>query len=126
MIKGIHHVCIWCENDDDRKKVSDFYSDTLGLAVKREWDGGIMYDTGSGLIEVFFNRHDPVRTAGAVQHFALAADDVDSVIEKIRTAGYQITVEPRDAEIQSDPVFPIRVAFCIGPVGETIEIFKER
>lgn len=126
MIKGIHHVCLWCETEEDKQKMKDFYLGALGLSLKREWAGGAMFDTGCGLIEVFYNRENAVKTAGAVQHFALETDDVDGIIAKVKEAGYQVTVEPRDGAIPSDPVFPIRMAFCVGPVGETIEIFHER
>jgi len=125
MITGIHHVCIRCETEEDEKKVRSFYGEVLGLPVKREWDGGMMYDTGSGLIEVFFKSYS-LRKDGSVQHYALGTDDVDGTIEKVRAAGYPITTEPRDVVIKSDPEFPIRIAFCTGPVGETIEIFHER
>ena len=29
-------------------------------------------------------------------------------------------------EIQSNPIFPARIAFCVGPVGEEIEFFDEK
>ena len=125
MITGIHHICIRCENEEDEKNVRRFYGEVLGMPVKRQWGGGIMFDTGCGLIEVFLNR-DNVREAGAVQHFALATDDPDEVISRVRDAGFEVISEPRDVEMPTDPPFPIRVAFCTGPVGETIEIFHER
>ena len=34
--------------------------------------------------------------------------------------------EPKDIEIQSDPRFPARIAFCHGPLGEDIEFFCEK
>ena len=39
---------------------------------------------------------------------------------------YPITVEPKDIVIPSQPEFPVRVAFCNGPVGEEIEFFQEK
>ena len=125
MIKGIHHVSIRCGTEETAAKVKQFYTEVLGLPIKRDFGMGAMYDTGNGLIEVFFNRDAPTE-AGAVQHFALATDNVDEDIEKIRNAGYTVTVEPRDGVLGDDPPYPIRVAFWIGPVGETIELFQER
>lgn len=125
MITGIHHVSLRCETEEDKTRVHSFYGDVLGLPLKREWAGGAMFDTGAGLIEVFYNR-PRVEEAGSVQHFALATDDVDDIIARVKAAGYEVTVEPRDGEIPSDPVFPIRMAFCVGPLGEVIEIFHER
>ena len=53
-------------------------------------------------------------------------DDVDGMIEKVRNAGYEVFIEPNDIEIKSDPVFPARMAFIYGPLGEEIEFFEER
>ena len=44
----------------------------------------------------------------------------------MRTAGYEVFIEPKDIQIQSDPVFPARIAFCRGPLGEEIELFQEK
>lgn len=88
LIKGIHHVALKCCSSEEYKNVAEFYGDILGLSVARKWDGGIMFDTGDGIIEVF--------------------------------------VEPKDIEIQSDPRFPARIAFCRGPLGEEIEFFCEK
>ena len=41
-------------------------------------------------------------------------------------AGYEVFMKPCDKEIPSDPPYPIRVAFCHGPLGEEIEFFSER
>ena len=125
MIKGIHHISIRCATEEEAENAKKFYTEVLGMKVKRDFGGGAMFDTGDGLIEVFYNREN-IKAPGAVQHFALASDNVDEDIEKIRNAGYTVTVEPRDVVMGSEPPFPIRVAFCTGPVGETIEIFQER
>ena len=53
-------------------------------------------------------------------------DDVDSLAEKVKDAGYELIVEPNDKVIKSVPEYPIRMAFCIGPLGEQIEFFYER
>ena len=50
----------------------------------------------------------------------------DECVEKIKKAGYEVFVEPKDIEIQSNPTFPARIAFCHGPLGEEIELFQER
>ena len=44
-------------------------------------------------------------------------------VEAVRKAGYEITMEPTDNCIPSNPPYPARIAFCIGPVGEEIEFF---
>ena len=125
MITGIHHINIRCESPEEEANTRKFYGDVLGLPVKREWAGGIFYDTGAGQIEVFLNREN-IKAPGAVQHIALACDDVDSMIEKVRSAGLTVTAEPRGAAMPTEPPLRMKVAFCIGPVGETIEFFQQK
>ena len=98
LIKGIHHVALKCCSSEEYKNVAEFYGDILGLSVARKWDGGIMFDTG----------------------------DVDACVSAVRKAGYEVFIEPKDIEIQSDPRFPARIAFCRGPLGEEIEFFCEK
>ena len=125
MIKGIHHISMKCGTDEELRKVKEFYIDILGLKICREWDGGLMIDTGNGLIEIFTNAEGEHRL-GAIRHFALLTDQVDALTEKVKAAGYEVIVEPNDRVIPSDPELPIRMAFCFGPLGEQIEFFCER
>lgn len=125
MIKGIHHISMKCNTDEELAKVREFYISLLGLSVCREWADGIMIDTGNGLIEIFTNAEGEKRL-GAIRHIALLTDDVDEILEKVRTAGYEVLVEPNDKVIESEPPYPIRMAFCTGPLGEQIEFFCEK
>ncbi len=125
MITGVHHIALKCSSEDQYRKTKDFYTNVLGLSVKREWKGGIMIDTGAGLMEIFETGGDE-RGQGVIRHFALASDDVDEMAEKVKAAGYNVFIGPADIVIESDPPFPARMAFCIGPVGEEIEFFQER
>jgi glyoxylase I family protein len=97
----------------------------LGLRICREWADGIMLDTGNGMIEIFTNA-DGEHCLGAIRHVALLTDDVDEITDKVKKAGYEVIVEPNDRTIPSDPEYPIRMAFCFGPLGEQIEFFCER
>jgi len=125
MIKGIHHISMKCGNPGDLEKVKEFYIKLLGLKVCREWDGGLMLDTGNGFIEIFTNAEGEHRL-GAIRHVALLTDDVDGLAERVKQAGFDVVVEPVDKVIGSEPPYPIRMAFCIGPLGEQVEFFKER
>ena len=125
LIKGIHHACIKCETEQEYEKIVKFYGTVLEMPVKREWDGGIMFNTGSGLIEVFKNV-DSITEQGVIRHFALATDDVDACVKAVREAGYEISVEPKDVFIAGNPNCPARIAFCKGPLGEEIEFFDEK
>ena len=125
MIKGLHHISMKCNTEEEIKKVKDFYISILGLKIIREWPDGFMIDTGNGFIEIFTNA-DGEHRLGAIRHFALLTDDVDDVAKKVKEAGYEVFLEPTDKVIMSDPEYPIRMAFCFGPLGEQIEFFKER
>ena len=124
MITGIHHVSMKCEKGAEFEKAKAFYLRVLGLSVKREWPDGVMFDTGSGLLELFCTGPG-AKEKGAVRHFALAADDVDEMARRVRDAGYEVFVGPKDILIPSRPPFPARMAFCRGPLGEEIEFFRE-
>lgn len=125
MIRGVHHIALKCTSSEQYRKAKDFYTGILGLSVKREWDGGIMIDTGAGLMEIFETGGDE-RGQGVIRHFALTTDNVDEMVEKVTAAGYTVFTGPSDIVIQSDPPFPARMAFCWGPLGEEIEFFQEK
>ena len=125
LIKGIHHVALKCGSDAEFEKTMSFYTEVLGLEVKRSWAAGAMIDAGDFLMELF--REGKVcGCTGAINHFAFAVENVDELTEKIRAAGYAITKEPTDICIPSEPPLPARIAFCVGPVGEEIELFCEK
>ena len=125
MIKGIHHISMKCETAEELVKVKEFYLEILGLKICREWDGGLMLDTGNGLVEIFTNQAGE-HQLGVIRHMALLTDDVDSIVSKVKDAGYEVFVEPNDVDIPATPIYPIRMAFCYGPLGEQIEFFCER
>lgn len=111
----------------DRVK-STFLADMgqlFATALQADDVEGLMYGAGTSLIEIFPNAEEDL-PQGAIRHFALATDDVDSIVETVRKAGYAVTMEPGDIEIMSKPSLPARIAFIIGPVGEEIELFCEK
>ena len=128
-VTGIHHIALKCQGLAAYEKTIYFYHDLLGLPIVRTWgEGGesaAMLDTGNGLLEIFANAPD-LLGMGALRHMALAVSDVDACAETVRAAGYPITMEPKDICIPSDPPYPARIAFCIGPVGEEVEFFCEK
>ncbi len=125
MIKGIHHVSLKCRDAEEYEHTVSFYRDVLRLPVLRTWKEGTMVETGGGIIEIFNNGSD-APGQGVIRHFAFATDDVDGCIDTVRKACYEVTVEPKDVVMSSEPPFLIRVAFCKGPLGEEIEFFQER
>ena len=128
-VSGIHHLALKCQGVDEFEKTVHFYRDILGIPMARCWgegeNAGIMLDTGAGLLEIFANAPDKLGM-GAIRHMALAVEDVDACVDAVRAAGYTITMEPTDICIASEPPYPARIAFCIGPVGEEIEFFQEK
>ncbi len=125
LIKGLHHASMKCRDSEQYAEAKRFYGDILGLDLLREWPTGCMFDTGAGIIEIF-NQDTPPLPQGTVRHFALSTDDVDACVEAVKQAGYKITVPPSDVTLPADPPFPIRMAFCNGPLGEEIEFFTEK
>lgn len=119
MVTGIHHVSLKCASAAEFDKTVSFYRDLLGMPVDREWEGGIMLDTGNGIVEIFANAADhPAQ--GAWRHVALAVDEVDQLVESIRQAGYAVIMEPKDIDLVG---LKARIAFVVGPVQEEIEFF---
>ena len=84
-----------------------------------------MLDTGTELLR-FLTMEMIAPGKGVIRHFAFATDDVDACVEAVKAAGYEVFIEPKDIEIASTPVFPARIAFCKGPLGEEIELFEEK
>ena len=89
MIQGIHHVCLKADTQENYTKAITFYTEVLGCSIKRQWDSGIMLDTGHGLIEIF-NQADTPLDQGVIRHLALATDCVDDCVAAIQKAGYPI------------------------------------
>lgn len=128
-ITGIHHVALNARGLAAYERLYAFYHDLLGLPLVRQWGEGeniaVMLDTGAGMLELFAHAKDEPGQ-GALRHLAFAVEDVDACVEAVRAAGYKITDEPHDVTIPSTPPCPVRIAFCIGPVGEEIEFFTEK
>jgi glyoxylase I family protein len=129
---GFHHVAMRVADFD---ATVNFYKDILGFREFRAWGQGdkraIMMDTGDGgCLEVFAGgpKADDgnAKGGGVMTHFCLRTDDIDATVERIRQAGAEITVEPKNVDIPSDPILPVRLAFFKGPAGEIVELVKVR
>lgn len=126
---GFHHVAMKVKDFDASVA---FYASGLGFTKSAEWgavgERAIMLDTGDGnYVELFEGGPDKRQPENdIVMHFALRTDDCDKAVEAARAAGAQITMEPENIDIQSNPVKPVRIAFCRGLDNEVIEFFQER
>jgi catechol 2,3-dioxygenase-like lactoylglutathione lyase family enzyme len=128
---GFHHVAIKVANFDESVT---FYTRALGFTESLRWGEGdnraILLDCGDGnFFEIFAGGQAAGAGAkagggGHILHVALRSDDVDGAIARARAGGAEITMEPKDVTIKSDPPTPVRIAFCRAPGGEVIEFFK--
>lgn len=128
-ISGVHHIALKACGVEDYEKTIRFYHEILGMPIVRTWGegnaAGAMLDTGAGMMEIFASGETQLGQ-GTIRHMAFAVKDVDACVGAVRAAGYEIIKEPTDIVIPSEPPYPARIAFCIGPVGEEIEFFAER
>jgi glyoxylase I family protein len=86
-----------------------------------------MLAVGSGgHIEIFERPAETWDSEAALLHIALRTDTCDELTERARSAGADVTVEPKDVDIPSDPPYAVRLSFFKGPDGEIIELFQER
>ena len=61
-----------------------------------------------------------------IHHISMKCGTAEELAAKVKAAGYELFIEPNNKDIPSDPVYPIRMAFCYCPLGEQIEFFMER
>lgn len=129
LITGTHHTAMRFNGEEKLNRALSLYTDVLGLDIIRKWGEGtgtgVMVNTGDSIIEMFADASEQ-RTDGVVEHIALATDDVDACVAAVRAAGCEITKEPCDIVIPSEPAFPARIAFFRGLGGEMIELFCEK
>ena len=123
---GFHHVAMKVANFDESVT---FYTRALGFTESLRWGEGdnraILLDCGDGnFFELFAGGQVGKAGGGPILHVALRSEDVDGAIARARAGGAEITMEPKDVTIKSDPPTPVRIAFCRAPGGEVIEFFK--
>ena len=131
-ILGMHHVSMKCADQVLFEKAVAFYKDILGFCEERRWAEGVMLQAGAGTddgaatparLEIFCNG-EGIRELGAVRHFALETKNVDELAAKVKAAGYEVFIEPKNITIASQPPFHARMAFFYGPLGEQVELFN--
>ena len=123
---GFHHLSMKVYDFDATYR---FYTEGLGFKDTLAWGEGerrtVLLDTGDGnYLEMSGGGSPTTRSEGVVAHFALRTDDCDRALQMARSAGAEVTVEPKSVDIPSEPPLPVRIAFCKGPSGELIEFFQ--
>lgn len=125
---GFHHLSMRVRDLDASIK---FYTEGLGFVERFSWGKAsqktVLLDTGDGnFFELSQGDPDPsVYGDGVFHHIALRTDDCDDALEAARVAGADVTMEPRDVTISTEPPLQIRIAFLKGPDGEVIELFQD-
>ena len=125
---GFHHIALRVKDCDASLR---FYTDGLGFTPAIAWGEGsqraVMLDTGDGnYFELFAGGDGLEKPEGMILHVALRTDDCDSTFQRAIAAGARVEMEPKDIDIASEPPLPVRIAFCRGLDGETIEFFQYR
>lgn len=119
---GVHHIAVQTYDEEASLR---FYRDVLGMrTVKvggKEGRRVTLLDIGNGShIELVVPAGGTPQAEPAVYspllHIALATTDVNTVVERVRSSGYEITVEPK-------VVRHATIAFFKGPNGELIELY---
>lgn len=130
MVQGFEHVGMV---SSDLDKTIAFYCGLLGLKeilVKRTGEGGriAFLEIGGVMLEIVEPagastpaREVPMSEAG-IRHITFRVDDVDAIYERLRAAGVEFTIPPRQA-VNAELIR--KVAFCRDPDGIVVE-FLER
>jgi glyoxylase I family protein len=131
-LEGFHHAALRARDFDASVT---FYREGLGMTPAIAWGQGdsraVMLDTGNGNhLEVFAGgAAHPTRSPGESEppllHIAFRTRSCDASFARARAAGAVVVAEPKTVTIPSDPPTTVRIAFCTGPDGETIEFFQD-
>ena len=107
--------------EDEKRHLGFVKRFSWGQDLKRT----VLMDIGDGnYFEISQGDPEHIYGDGVFRHFALRVDDCSAAIEAARIAGAEVTVETRDATLNSDPPLQVRIAFFKGPDGELIELFQ--
>ena len=122
-ICGVHHLSLKTTTGAYLSTVA-FYRDILELPVLRVQTGATFLSCGNVVLEIL-NSGEEREKGGALDHFAFFTPDVDAAIERVRQAGCEITMEPKDHIFPGETPYAVHIAFFRGPAGEDVELFCE-
>ena len=108
---GVHHVSL---NVSDVAAAKAFYVDVLGLTERTDRPdfgfGGAWLDLGGQQVHLI----EGTVPDGVGQHFAIAVDDLDAVVDELRGRGVRVS-DPK-------PVATSRQSFLKDPSGNLVEL----
>jgi glyoxylase I family protein len=125
---GAHHIAVQTREWEQSLRL---YRDVLGMTVAAEFGTPerkvMLLDMGDGshveLIQSTATAPQPGdKTPNApLTHLALATTDARAAVEVVRAAGFEVTTEPKDVDLNG---LRATIAFFRGPSGESIELFQ--
>ena len=125
---GTHHVAVQTR---DWQASLRLYQDVMGMMPVAEFGTPerkvMLLDTGDGSHMELFQPTgetplpDSPSLNDPLTHVAFRTTDARAAIERVRQAGYQVTVEPKDVNLGG---LEVTVAFFKGPCGEILEFFQ--
>jgi glyoxylase I family protein len=126
---GLHHVAIRVRDFDATLR---FYAEALGYRQVFGWGEGekraALLGTGDGnYLEVFAgSKRPPGEEApdGPIFHFAVRVPDTGAAYARAIAAGATPQMEPKTLDVEGERIVTVRIAFCKGPDGESIEFFE--
>ena len=121
-VVGLHHAGLYVA---DLEQSIAFYTETFGLEVAERFtfdDEKIAFlRLGSARLELIEAAQRSLRrSTGVVDHVALQVRDIDAQLEQLRQRGVVLL----DSSPISAPQLAARIAFCLGPDGERIELIS--
>ncbi len=126
-ITGFHHAAIRTADFDASLT---FYTEVLGLKVKVSWGAAparaaMLHAGDARYVEIFERSEEFEPGESTLLHLALRTNDCAGMLEVVREAGMEVTMETKDVDIDSSAgLVPVRIAFFKGPDGEVIELFQ--
>jgi catechol 2,3-dioxygenase-like lactoylglutathione lyase family enzyme len=120
-VAGMHHAGV---HVTDLERSIGFYATVFGLSVANRFTFGneelAFLQVGTVQLELIADRAGS-RTTGVVDHVAFEVDDVDSWLGRLRQHGV-ILLDQAPIEVAQ---LYARIAFCLGPDGERIELLEQ-
>jgi catechol 2,3-dioxygenase-like lactoylglutathione lyase family enzyme len=101
-----------------------FYEDVLGLTVEREYEGGIMFRSGSTVLDLY-----PTQFAGTAQHTlgGWEVDDLEGTVAALRGRGVQFEEYDMPGLKTENGIATIgdeRAAWFKDPEGNILVVFQ--
>jgi methylmalonyl-CoA/ethylmalonyl-CoA epimerase len=111
----------------DLERSVAFYREVFGLEAGASFTLGderiAFLAAGAGWVELIQDRsHTGSPGRGVVDHLALRVDDLEAMLARLRA----LKVELLDGEPIVVPDLGARIAFCLGPDAERIELIERR